>query len=71
MNNIIRKLSKREYRRKLVQRTQRFATISVPIDVLQHWTGVESVRMHWDCDLNILFVCPSPWVPAQEIDQYD
>ncbi|MGD0952451.1 MAG: hypothetical protein ABR985_08655 [Methanotrichaceae archaeon] len=71
MKNTIRKLTIRTYQRKLTQRNQKFGTITVPVDVLSHWAGVESVRMEWDETLNVLFVCPQPWTaatPSQEKD---
>ena len=59
MDNTIRKLNKKEYRRKLVQRTQHFGTISVPVDVMEWWSDASDVLMHFDSDLNVLLITPS------------
>jgi hypothetical protein len=59
MNNTIRKLNKREYQRKLMQRMQHFGTISVPIDVMERWSNYESVCMHYDFDLDVLLITPT------------
>ena len=64
MDDVISKLSTRNYTRKLVQRVQKFGTITVPVDVLVHWDGVDSVRLSYDEALNVLFVCPQPWIPS-------
>ena len=55
-----RKLSRRSYAKKLATDTHStFASINVPVSVLDKWTNVTDVLLCFDPELSVLLITPA------------